>query len=319
MKVSLHSEFIADLINIGDGKVPSRVLRKLFDKGGNFIEQAKGDHRYEGIEDAWIRYVSQGGPAFRVIFTRAGEEVLVYRAGPHAVEDHLVAPADHSSVSVVENEIAVALRSTPGNHQAYVALAEAQASGADEEVALPGGVRGRKIFQNHAERFLYSNMLGRRFLPHRDVYLMSPYLSFDLLQPTHLFGQMLDELVEGGATVWLISKPPRAADLENFKKLASRRINVFFCEDVHAKVYAFILNRDQLKPDQRQHEDLVVLGSANLTWSGINPDGLRANRIQYELSYDVPKDDWEDVEKFLLHVAGLSTELDVLRANLVEY
>lgn len=318
MKVKLHTDFVADLIEIGDAKVPSRVLRKLFGKGGDFIEQAKDDHRYHGIKDGWIRYISQGGPAFRVIYTKTGENILLYRVGPHAIEDNLAPPAGDDGHSVVKDEVIAAMQASVGNQYSVAAMFDAQTL-VDDLGAPPPAEPPRvpRLMHNHVDRFLYSNLLGRRFLPHRDVYLMSPYLSLDLLRSTHHFGQMLDDLVDSGATVWLISRPPKIADLEWFQQLAARKINVFFSENVHAKVYAFILNRDELKPDQKANKDLIVVGSANLTWSGLNPKGLLAEQIQYELSYELPTDDWPDVEKFLLHVTGLSTELDVLRSNLV--
>jgi hypothetical protein len=316
VKVSLHTEFVGNLIELGDAKVASRVLRKLFDKGGQFIVQAKDDHRYDGIKDGWIRYVSQGGAAYRVIYTKDGDNVLLYRVGPHAVEDNLAAPDGTSGHPIVQDAILEAMRAAPGNHFSVVEMAEAQF--AAEDVAQPDPPKGKRLFHNHADRFLYGNLLGRRFLPHRDVYLMSPYLSMDLLRPTHAFGQMLDELIDGGATIWLISRPPNVSEIALFEQLSARRINVFFCQEVHAKVYAFILNRDQLKPDQKLHSDLIVVGSANMTWQGLNPKGLLSDNIQYELSYDVPTDDWPDVEQFLLHVTGLSTELDVVRSNLAK-
>lgn len=316
MKVSLHTEFVGNLIEIGDAKVASRVLRKLFDKGGQFIEYAKDDHRYHGIKDGWIRYISQGGAAYRVIYTKEGGSVLLYRVGPHAVEDNLAAPDGTSGHHVVQSSIQEAMRTTPGNHFSIAEMAEAQL--AVEDVVQENPSMGKRLFHNHADRFLYGNLLGRRFLPHRDVYLMSPYLSMDLLSSTHAFGQMLDELIEGGATIWLISKPPKVSEISFFEQLSARRINVFFCQEVHAKVYAFILNQDELKPDQKSNKDLIVVGSANMTWQGLNPKGLLSESIQYELSYDVPTEDWSDVEQFLLHVVGLSTELDVIRFNLAK-
>lgn len=316
MKVSLHTEFVGNLIEIGDAKVASRVLRKLFDKGGQFIAQARDDHRYHGIKDGWIRYISQGGAAYRVIYIKDGHRVLLYRVGPHSVEDNLTAPDDASGHHVVEDPIREAMRAIPGNHFSITEMAEAQL--ANQYVVQENPPKERHLFHNHTDRFLYGNLLGRRFLPHRDVYLMSPDLSMDLLRPTHAFGQMLDELIEGGATVWLISKPPKVSEISFFEQLSARQINVFFCQEVHAKVYAFILNRDELNSDQKTSKDLIVVGSANMTWQGLNPKGLQSESIQYELSYDVPTDDWSDVEQFLLHVAGVSTELDVIRSNLAK-
>ena len=314
MPVKLHNDFIVDLVSVGDATLAGRILRKLFDKGGRFIEQAKDDHRYDGIADAWIRYASKG---MRVIFIKNGNEVTLYRAGQHSVEDDLAKPNDVDVYQIVVDPIQRAMAITPGvDVRAYAAgAASAALSDATDLIGKPSGTR---LLYNHIDRFLYSNLLGRRFLPHKDVYLISPFLSPDLLRSTDLFGQMLDELIEGGATIWLVTLPPaKASDIATYESLAARNINVFFNNTLHAKVFAFVLNRDELKPIQRSSKDFVSIGSANLTRAGINPLGLLNSNIQYELSYEATIEDWPEIEEFILHVTGLSTELDVVRANLM--
>ena len=89
-------EFIEDLKNIQDPKFARRTLRKLIDNRGNF--RADGDdHRYHGIEGAWIRYVSMGGPGYRAIYIRRKSDIYLYRAGAHSIEDRLKPPGEFAS------------------------------------------------------------------------------------------------------------------------------------------------------------------------------------------------------------------------------
>lgn len=314
MPVKLDSDFIGDLVGVGDANLAGRVLRKVFDSNGRFIERGRDDHRYRGIDDGWIRYVSKG---LRVIYRKDGNDVTLYRAGPHSVEDDLVAPHEVGTYVVVDNPVQRAMSVGPGvDLRGYTRVGEAVAL--EQQAGVGSGVAGKRLLYNHVDRFLYGNLLGRRFLPHKDVYLVSPFLTFDLLRSTDLFGQMLDELIEGGACIWLVTRPPtKLSDIVAFEELAARNINVFFNNTLHAKIFAFILDRDQLKPEQRVSRDFISIGSANLTQAGINPQGLLNNNIQYELSYEATNEDWPHVETFIFHITELSTELDVVRANLM--
>lgn len=315
MPVKIHTDFISDLVQVGNSDLAGRALRKCFDGGGRFIEQSKEDHRYTTIKDAWIRKISKG---MRIIYVKSGADVLLYRAGEHSVEDDLHAPRPVEAVLVEGGRIEEAMEASFGRARKDYARAVEDLDLSDDEVrAHDVRVGASRLLYNHGERFLYSNLLGRRYLPHKDVYLVSPYLSHSLLRSTHVFGQMLDELKEAGATIWLVTLPPRTVDdLQPFLELEARGFNVFFNDSVHAKVYAFVLNRDQLKPNQMRSEDFVAVGSANLTRSGINPNGLLKKNVQYEITYQSHPADWSDIERFVLHVTELGTELGTLRATL---
>ena len=64
MKVYLMPEFINDLKSSADSNLIRQALRHTLDNDGAFIADAD-DHRYHGIEKAWIRVISKG---FRVIY-----------------------------------------------------------------------------------------------------------------------------------------------------------------------------------------------------------------------------------------------------------
>lgn len=317
MKVRLHSQFISDLVEIGDANLPGRVLQKVFDGSGNFIERSRDDHRYKGIDNAWIRYAGQGKNALRVIFIRNGDEVVLYRAGHHSVEDRLKAPRDTTGLPVISDEVISLLHAGPGNGNAITTYAAMQtAADQFEELAIN---QDSRILYNHAERFMYGSMLGRRFLPHKEVYLVSPFVSFDLLRPTSPFGQLLDELISDGATVCLITQPPsRRSNLISFDNLEARKISVFFHTAIHSKIYAFILDRDRLGPDQSKSEDFVTIGSADLTTLGLRSGGSQQQELQFETNYQTQPKDWQEIESYILHVAELSTDLRTIKSNLLD-
>jgi len=232
MPVKLHTNFIGDLVGVGDASLAGRVLRKVFDNGGRFIDQAKEDHRYKGITDGWIRKVSKG---MRVIYIKDGNNVTLYRAGQHSIEDDLAAPNVASEYHFVDSSVQDAMVAGPGlSAQEYAKGIEIAAL--EDEAGGKAKVGRARLLYNHMDRFLYGNLLGRRFLPHKDVYLISPFLTPGLLRSTDRFGQMLDELVEGGATVWLVTRPPATvSEITVFEDLAARNINVFFNNAIHAK------------------------------------------------------------------------------------
>ncbi len=91
MPVHLTREFLNDLRVAQNTRFVREVLNHTVAHDGSFRPH-RDDHRYDGIKDAWIRYVSRGTTAYRVIFIRKGPDIFLYRAGNHAVEDNLKAP-----------------------------------------------------------------------------------------------------------------------------------------------------------------------------------------------------------------------------------
>jgi Cdc6-like AAA superfamily ATPase len=44
------------------------------------------------VKDAWIRYVSRGRTAYRIIYIKHDDSIYLYRAGDHSIEDRLAKP-----------------------------------------------------------------------------------------------------------------------------------------------------------------------------------------------------------------------------------
>jgi hypothetical protein len=152
MALYLMPSFIVDLQKHGDANFAKRVLLKVCDNDGRFQEDRK-DHPYTGIENAWIRYVSEGRSAYRAIYIRKGEEIYWYRAGEHSVEDRLPGPPQLGGIALSGQDI---LRFSPR---------------AGPSVPAVGFLR------NQPDYTIYRTFIGRRLIPHKDIVLISPFLS----------------------------------------------------------------------------------------------------------------------------------------------
>lgn len=291
--VNLLPNFISDLQEQSDANFARRVFMKLFDGDGDFREDGN-DHRYHGIPNAWIRYISQGSSAFRVIYIRDGDDVHIYRAGPHSVEDNLSGPKSLSSN--VKTNLAE----------------EPRSSSAQPRTFAPAVDLGRLICSLKTPT-LQDAILARSLHPHRDVTLVSPYLSLELLVRTARLGRMLDRQIEDGSRVTLITRPPGLDGLEPFKDLEARGVSLLFHSRLHAKLYAFKAAPERLGRHAPPITDMLVLGSANLTNSGFAGVRERGNE---ELSYRLPLTHSDDVESFLALLTLESVDLIGLKLQL---
>lgn len=305
--IKFHRQFVVDLVGSGDAQLPNRVLKKVFSDTGEF-KTDRDDHPYRGIGDAWIRVVSRGNTAYRVIYLRERDNITLYRAGPHSVEDNLAAPTQIEGFPVVTQEIMDDALRPFGGSSASKELAKARQSNE--------GAQASRFMKNHETRRLFEQITGRRLLPHKEVILVSPFVSLDLLRSTQILGQMLDEWIQDGCNVTLITKPPTAAEMTEYGKLEGRGFSVLYVPNLHAKAYVFRVDKSKLNDFQQDVADLVLIGSANLTNSGLNPDGIRTKDPQLELSYQIADEDHDDLEFFLSYLAGVGISHEVVRSNI---
>lgn len=299
--VNLLPSFISDLQKQSDANFARRVFMKLFDGDGDFREDGN-DHRYHGIPNAWIRYISRGTTAFRVIYIRDGSDVHIYRAGPHSVEDNLVGPKALSLKVLASSGENPAL----SGGAASSAIAGAPASAPEPDI-------GRLICSLRTPT-LQQAILARSLQPHRDVTLVSPYLSLELLARTAKLGRMLDRQLEDGSRVTLITRPPNPDSLAPFNDLEARGVALLFHPRLHAKLYSFKAAPERARPYASPLTDMIVLGSANLTASGFA--GTRESGNE-ELSYSIPLVGADEVESFLAMLALEAVDLVGLRMQFV--
>lgn len=289
--------FLADLRNHGDNGFAKRALSKILAGNGSF-RLVDDDHRYDGIDDAWIRVISRGNTAWRAIYIRRGDDVFLYRAGEHSIEDNLSAPPVSLEFRPIQS-----------------ATEEAQAPARTWQASLPASDQlDNRFLQNDRGRLLRSFMLGRRLIPHKEVIIVSPVLSFSALSSTHRFGMVLDDLMAEGATVTLVTRPPETKDdLQPFVDLEARGIKLAFHERLHAKLYLFEVaeNAAALSGGQAV-PNVAMLGSANLTEEGM---GFVDPSLE-ELCYELPDAAFDHALEFVLQLVHDSDDLRIVRDKL---
>lgn len=301
MPVFLLPEFVADLQDHTDPHFARRVLQKTLRADGSFRHDAD-DHRYGGIADAWIRYVSRRRTAYRVIYLRSGADIYLYRAGEHSVEERLAAPATASTGNLIPVGDA-----RPNIAGAMGAMPARQRSTPEEP---PKNRFRRNIPTPQISREIFL----RRKLPHRDIWLVAPFIDGALFAPTAAFGKLLLDQVEDGASVVLITAPPRDKKIEWLEKLAERRVGIYFYPQLHTKLYCFVFDESRrYEPGLRggnRYSSLILLGSSNLTSAGMALGGRRYNE---ELCYTVSEHEIGYVEEYVAELMMRGYELPDVR------
>ncbi|WP_157634471.1 hypothetical protein [Variovorax sp. Root318D1] len=310
--ISFHPDFLTDLLS-GDAQLPARVFRKILTDGGEFRVD-RDDHPYRGIADGWIRVVSRGRTAFRVIYVKSKDHVMFYRAGQHKVEDDLASPNAATPTIAVKGGVEILDLTRPmGRTQDARELGAASGDGVESFVEMPSA---SKFLKNHEKRRLYDQIAGRRLIPHRDVMLVSPFISLDILWSTSPIGRALDEWIAEGCTVTLITRPPLEEDIAEFTKLEARGFSLIYVARLHAKAYFFKVDQTKVNTYQKPSNDLALLGSANLTNSGFHPKGELDKNFQLELSYElIDEKERQEFEDFITYLALVGTGHDVLKNN----
>ena len=292
MAVYLLPQFVVDLQTNGDPHFARQVLRRTLDRGGEFRHD-RDDHRYHGIGDAWIKYVGQGKKAFRVIFIRSRADVYLYRAGGHDIEDNLVGPpraAFDRAVGVGE-----------GADEGRIGVGDALATA----VGGTGLAREKRFLRNGRMAEVGRAILGRRNLPHKHIWLVSPFVSADLLLPTARLGKMLLEQAEDGAEVILVTSPPGEDDIRWLERLEERDIGVYCYPRLHSKLYCFVLDENRKfergLPAANTLGSLLMVGSANMTGPGL---GLGEGKWNEEICYSVPEREIGYIEEYVTELVG---------------
>ena len=301
MPVFLLPEFIADLQGHNDPHFARRVLQKTIRPNGTFREDSD-DHPYRGIKNAWIRYVSRRRTAYRVIFLRQGADTYLFRAGEHSVEERLAGPR-HGAVA---SALPVA-EPVPGLAAELDAIRTQERPHA---VAPPVNRFKRNLPFAQISREIFA----RRNLPHRDIWLVAPFVNGDLFAPTARFGRLLLDQVEDGASVALFTAPPKDQNIEWMEKLADRNVAIFVYPRLHSKLYCFVFDENRrYDPGLREgdrYSSLILVGSANLTSAGMALGEAPCNE---ELCYAVREDELGFVEEYVAELMMNGYELPDVR------
>ena len=263
MKVHFTHEIIDDLKKSANVNFFRQILDHTLDNDGNFKKDAD-DHRYKGIEDAWIRYISKGKTAFRVIYLKKGNLIYLYRAGSHQVEERLGPPSDLE-------------KSIP--------LDTVQIRGPLQREAVDLGL----LLKTREPQYLRNTIRQMTFLGHFYIVLISPFVSLELLNSRAIFGRFLNKAVEEDTEVTLVTSPPEPVDLVRYRDLENRGIFVYFLNSLHVKLYLFDVNPETLNKYHRGITKTAILGSSNLTRVGFALEDEQAN---HELCYKLPEEQY---------------------------
>ena len=301
MPVFLLPEFIADLREHKAAHFARRVLQKTLRADGAF-QRDSNDHRYSGIDGAWIRYVSRRRTAYRVIYLRFGGNVYLFRAGEHSIEERLVAPDD--------NSFGDALAVTNAGPEAVAAIAAMRMHRVHRNTLPPVNRFRRNVPQPQ----IYREIFSRRNLPHKDIWLVAPFINRDLFLPTAGFGKLLLDQVEDGASVSIITSVPKDRNIEWMEQLAERHVGIFVYPRLHTKLFCFLFDENRryergLREGYR-YSSLILLGSANITKAGM---AVETERFNEELCYVVPEDDHSYIESYVAELMVNGYELPDLR------
>lgn len=301
MPIFLLPDFIADLQDHSDAHFARRVLQKTIRPDGTFRIDSD-DHAYHGIEHAWIRYVSRRRTAYRVIYLRYGENIYLFRAGEHSIEDRVATPA--------AGAVEAALPVTGGGPEVAVALAAMPAR--ERPITPPSPINRFKRNIPHPQ--INREIFSRRNLPHKDIWLVAPFVTGELFAPTAQFGKLLLDQVEDGASVVLITAPPKDKNIEWMERLSERKVGIFVYPRLHTKLYCFVFD------ENRRYEpglcggdcysSLILVGSSNLTAAGM---ALGEGRCNEELCYAVPEEQISFVEDYVTELMMHGYELQDVR------
>jgi hypothetical protein len=293
MATFLLSTFLSDLREIDEPHFARRVLSKVINAAGQF-EADGDDHRYDEIEGGWIRYVSRGSTAYRVIYIRRGADIFLYRAGRHDVEDGLRAPS--------ADRFATAFLVTT-NTFTFSAQGHSASTGIANDL-------GQLLYSSTPTQLKhYIVSLGHR--SHREIWLVAPFVTPAILYPTHTFGRLLFKAKEDGAAIGLITKPPsNRDDLTVFERLEAEDIVVAFVERLHAKLYLFELDDREKYRYQMAMTSSAIVGSANLTDAAL---GLIDGIANEELCYRLPEAKFDEAKRYVAWLESVSKDTKAYR------
>ena len=304
MPVFLLPQFIVDLQKHQDAHFAKRVLQKTIHPDGGFLDDSN-DHRYRGIKNAWIRYVSRKKTAYRVIYIRKGENIYLYRAGEHSVEDQLTLPTartTNSTLRVIESNLdfATVERAIPTRESSATNLALVN-----------------RFKCNDPTPQIYHAIFSRRNLPHKDIWIVAPFVNRNLFAPTAQFGKLLLDQVEDGANVVLITAAPKDKNIKWMETLNERKVEIFVYPRLHSKLYCFVFDENrryvQGMPDGSHDSSLILVGSANLTEAGM---AIGIQRYNEELCYAVSEKEIGFVETYVLKLMDNGYDMPEVRKNL---
>lgn len=256
-------QFIRDLQDVRFPNIARQALGHVFTEEGKF-KTDRNDHQYDGIADGWIRWVQMGGVGLRVIYIRKSDTIYLYRVVGKQEEDGLKAPKVLDPKAIVEGLPDEIL----------------------QQIGESSAVISERLLKNSSPTYLREAIRSMFHVPHSEIILISPAVSFPLFGFNGEIGRFLDRAIEEGARATLVTLPPPEADLAFFDGLAARNIEVYFVQNLRSRLFLFDVDPHRKPPAALKVVPTAILGSAELTHQGLDMGGVGRHE---ELCYRFPE------------------------------
>lgn len=263
MSIFILPQFIEDLKSLDTMRTLGRVLESIFDNKFN-LKRNRDDHRYRGIPDAWIRDVSKDTTAYRCIYIQKDENIYLYRAGTKKIEERLTNPDLTISLELADFQIDL---------RAYV-----------QDFSNLG-----VLLRSPEPTELLYEILRYKHVALKEIFIVSPVISRDIFIDTNHLGKFINQSLENGTQIILITQPPNnIEEISFFDDLHIKGIFVMYHERVHAKLWYIDIDYSKLNPYEIEegYQSAAILGSSNLTPEGLALTKDGNNNI--ELCYRLP-------------------------------
>ena len=223
LEVKLTKQFLNDLVELDSSQLRFKVLESIT-KDGNFIKH-DNDHRLSGEfkqYNVWIKWVKRTSStgSVRLIYFQKGSIVYFWRIlTDHDYESLQRGSRIKNAYSNLENTTALggSLSSTTNSGDFLLAFT------AD---TLNSKKKLKKKFRDYgwldSETYLSKEIDPKSENRYSEIYLISPYIG-DILNPNETIGKKLDNNIENGSSVTLITLPPEIqSETRQRKKLLEK-------------------------------------------------------------------------------------------------
>lgn len=249
--VVMTPQFIKDLQDVRFPNIARQALSHIFTEDGKF-KPDRNDHQYDGITDGWIRWVQMGGAGLRVIYISKSDTIYLYRVVGKHEEEGLKSPKALDPRAVIEGLPEEIL----------------------QQIGESGAVISERILKNSSPTYLREAIRSMFHVPHNEITLISPVISFPLFRFDGEIGRFLDRAIEEGARTALITLPPPEADLGFFDGLAARNIEIYFVQNLRSRLFLFDVNPYRKPTSAGKVAPTAILGSAELTHHSLDMGGI---------------------------------------------
>lgn len=271
-RVVMTPQFIKDLQDVRFPNIARQALSHVFTDEGTF-KSDRNDHAYDGITDGWIRWVQMGGVGLRVIYIRKSDTIYLYRVVGKQEEDGLKSPKVLDPKAAIEGLPEEIL----------------------QQIGESGAVISERLLKTSSPTYLRETIRSMFHVPHNEIILISPAISFPLFAFDGEIGRFLDRAVEEGTRAAVITLPPPEVDLSFFDGLSARNIEIYFVQNLRSRLFLFNVDPYRRPAAAAKVAPTAILGSAELTHHSLDIGGIGRHE---ELCYRFPESHFKAFQSY---------------------